>query len=74
MSSADAFILVYDVCDSSTFEEMRSLRDEIHEIKNTQQVPIVVVGNKIDIANADDNLRQVIFLKPYIQHPVKRIN
>ncbi|XP_068901311.1 ras-related protein Rap-1 isoform X3 [Tenebrio molitor] len=50
ISSADAFILVYDVTDSSTFEEARTLRDQIHETKATSNVPIVVVGNKIDLA------------------------
>lgn len=49
ISSADAFILVYDVTDSSTFEECRTLRDQIHETKGTSSVPIVVVGNKIDL-------------------------
>ena len=51
MSSADAFILVYDVNDASTFEEVRALRDQIHETKGGTAVPIVVVGNKIDLAD-----------------------
>ncbi|KAJ9595155.1 hypothetical protein L9F63_013563, partial [Diploptera punctata] len=51
MSSADAFILVYDVNDASTFEEVRVLRDHIHETKGGTSVPIVVVGNKIDLAD-----------------------
>lgn len=50
ISSADAFILVYDVTDNSTFEEARAIRDQIHEAKATTNVPIVVVGNKIDLA------------------------
>ncbi|KAL1517859.1 hypothetical protein ABEB36_001567 [Hypothenemus hampei] len=49
ISSADAFVLVYDVTDVNTFEEARSLRDQIHEIKGSSNVPIVVVGNKIDL-------------------------
>lgn len=49
ISSADAFILVYDVTDASTFEEARALRDQIHETKGGTAVPIVVVGNKIDL-------------------------
>lgn len=49
ISSADAFILVYDVTDASTFEEARALRDQIHETKCSNNVPIVVVGNKIDL-------------------------
>lgn len=49
ISSADAFILVYDVNDAATFEEARALRDQIHETKGGTAVPIVVVGNKIDL-------------------------
>lgn len=49
ISSADAFILVYDVNDSCTFEEVRALRDQIHETKGGTAVPIVVVANKTDL-------------------------
>uniref|UniRef100_A0A182N3F5 GTP-binding protein Rhes n=1 Tax=Anopheles dirus TaxID=7168 RepID=A0A182N3F5_9DIPT len=59
ISSADAFILVYDVTDSITFEEVKAIREQIHEIKSTTAVPIVVVGNKTDLSDDDEDLRQV---------------
>ncbi|ETN64842.1 MRAS2 [Anopheles darlingi] len=59
ISSADAFILVYDVTDSGTFEEVKAIREQIHEIKSTTAVPIVVVGNKTDLSEEDEDLRQV---------------
>ncbi|XP_030382243.1 ras-related protein Rap-2b [Scaptodrosophila lebanonensis] len=59
ISSADAFILVYDVTDAGTFEEVRAIRDQIHETKSTTAVPIVVVGNKIDLLAEDGDLREV---------------
>ncbi|XP_034111809.1 ras-related protein Rap-2b isoform X1 [Drosophila albomicans] len=59
ISSADAFILVYDVTDATTFEEVRAIRDQIHETKATTAVPIVVVGNKIDLLTEDTELREV---------------
>ncbi|KAM8720756.1 hypothetical protein ACLKA7_006745 [Drosophila subpalustris] len=58
ISSADAFILVYDVTDATTFEEVRAIRDQIHETKATTAVPIVVVGNKIDLIAEDAELRE----------------
>uniref|UniRef100_A0A1S4H7B1 GTP-binding protein Rhes n=1 Tax=Anopheles gambiae TaxID=7165 RepID=A0A1S4H7B1_ANOGA len=58
ISSADAFILVYDVTDSITFEEVKAIREQIHEIKSTTAVPIVVVGNKTDLSDEDEDLRQ----------------
>lgn len=59
ISSADAFILVYDVTDAATFEEARTIRDQIHETKATTAVPIVVVGNKIDLLDENSDLREV---------------
>ena len=50
ISNADAFILVYDICDMSTFEDVRVIRDQILETKGSPAVPIVVVGNKLDLA------------------------
>lgn len=61
MSSADAFILVYDVTDACTFEEAKLIRDQIHESKGTSAVPIVVVGNKIDLLEEDEDKREVIY-------------
>lgn len=60
MQSADAFILVYDITDSDSFAEVRALRDQIHETKESTAVPIVVVGNKVDLA--ETGARQVSFL------------
>ncbi|XP_059056960.1 ras-related protein Rap-1 [Achroia grisella] len=59
MQSADAFILVYDITDADSFTEVRVLRDQIHETKESTAVPIVVVGNKVDLAETGD--RQVEF-------------
>ncbi|KAG8306901.1 hypothetical protein J6590_035979 [Homalodisca vitripennis] len=50
ISSADAFILVYSVVDAASFEEARVIREQILETKGGV-VPIVVVGNKIDLAD-----------------------
>ncbi|XP_014478843.1 PREDICTED: ras-related protein Rap-1 [Dinoponera quadriceps] len=50
IKSADAFILVYDVNDSNTFLEVKTLRAQILNTKGA--VPIVVVGNKVDLVEA----------------------
>lgn len=57
INSADAFVLVYDVTDLSSFEAVTTLREEIRTAKVDRQVPIVVVGNKTDLVG--DHQRQV---------------
>ncbi|CAH0395044.1 unnamed protein product [Bemisia tabaci] len=51
ISSSEAFVLVYSIADAASFEEARVLRDQIIEIKGSASVPIVVVGNKLDLAD-----------------------
>ncbi|XP_078082118.1 rasd family member 4 [Mustelus asterias] len=48
IQSSDAFALVYAVDDAQSFEAVRSLRDEILDIKEDKYTPIVVIGNKAD--------------------------
>ncbi|KAL2087212.1 hypothetical protein ACEWY4_018271 [Coilia grayii] len=48
IQSSDAFALVYAIDDPESLEAVKSLRDEILEIKADKYTPIVVVGNKTD--------------------------
>lgn len=48
IQNSDAFALVYAVDDPESLEAVKSLRDEILEIKEDKYTPIVVVGNKVD--------------------------
>lgn len=48
IQNSDAFALVYAVDDPSSLEAVKSLREEILEVKEDKYTPIVVIGNKID--------------------------
>lgn len=48
IQNSDAFALVYAVDNPESLEVVKSLRDEILEIKEDKFTPIVVVGNKMD--------------------------
>lgn len=48
IQNSDAFALVYAVNDPESLEAVKSLREEILEIKEDKFTPIVVVGNKMD--------------------------
>ena len=42
-------VQVYDVTSRKTFDDIVALRDEIFRTKGTEDVPIVLVGNKCDL-------------------------
>jgi len=47
----DAFILVYSLADDNSIDEVMRLQQEIQEIKQTIDVPLVIVGNKTDLVS-----------------------
>ncbi|KAJ1561030.1 hypothetical protein HK096_006255 [Nowakowskiella sp. JEL0078] len=59
--SADAYLLVYDVTDSSSFDKMFDLYKLIVRTKQQypSKIPIVLVGNKIDTVSAGSAVKQL---------------
>eukprot|EP01110_Echinostelium_bisporum_P003623 TRINITY_DN18820_c0_g1_i1.p1 TRINITY_DN18820_c0_g1~~TRINITY_DN18820_c0_g1_i1.p1 ORF type:complete len:189 (-),score=73.31 TRINITY_DN18820_c0_g1_i1:141-707(-) len=49
MKTGQGFILVYSVTSPTSFEAAGKLRDQILKIKNIPKIPIILVGNKIDL-------------------------
>lgn len=49
MKTGQGFVLVFSIASTSSMDEMLSLRDEIVRIKDDENVPIVIVGNKADL-------------------------
>uniref|UniRef100_A0A6P7FA48 Ras-like protein family member 10B n=1 Tax=Diabrotica virgifera virgifera TaxID=50390 RepID=A0A6P7FA48_DIAVI len=49
LRSATAYILVFDLSNIDTFQYVRTLREQICESRNMQNVPLLVVGNKQDL-------------------------
>ncbi|CAG8531758.1 16183_t:CDS:2 [Acaulospora morrowiae] len=48
ISGGEAFIIVYSISSRSTFERVKEFRDQILHVKNSDKVPIILVGNKSD--------------------------
>lgn len=49
IKNGQGFILVYSVTDKKSLEELRAIREQISRIKGTNNVPMVLVGNKCDL-------------------------
>ncbi|KAH3871416.1 ras-related protein Rap-2a-like [Dreissena polymorpha] len=54
IATGDAFVLVYSVDNTSSFETVKILRDEIREQKPKGKYSIVVVANKVDLETFKD--------------------
>ena len=49
MKNGQGFVLVYSITAQSTFNDLQDLRDQILRAKDTDDVPLVLVGNKCDL-------------------------
>jgi len=47
--SGMGFILVYSITAESTYEDLVEIREQIVELKESEHVPMVLVGNKLDL-------------------------
>ena len=51
MRSGQGFLCVYSITNRGSFEEISAFRDQILRVKDADRVPMVVVGNKSDLAS-----------------------
>lgn len=51
MKNGQGFVLAYSIVSPSTFNDLRELREQILRVKDTDKVPMVLVGNKCDLEN-----------------------
>ena len=49
MLDGEGFLLVYSITERNSFEVIESYHRQILRVKDTQAVPIIVVGNKSDL-------------------------
>ncbi|KXN67994.1 hypothetical protein CONCODRAFT_9851 [Conidiobolus coronatus NRRL 28638] len=51
LQSADGFILVYSITLKSSFEELTFIRNQIMRVREDEQCPMIIVGNKCDLGD-----------------------
>ncbi|KAK2555937.1 Ras-related protein Rap-2a [Acropora cervicornis] len=49
IKNGQGFLLVYSLLNRQTFMDLRPMRDQILRVKNSDSVPIILVGNKSDM-------------------------
>ncbi|XP_008064203.1 ras-related protein Rap-1b-like protein [Carlito syrichta] len=49
MKNRQGFTLVYSITAQSTFNDLQDLREQILRVKDTDDVPMLLVGNKCDL-------------------------
>ncbi|RCK54877.1 Ras-like protein 1 [Candida viswanathii] len=49
MRTGEGFLLVYSINSLNSFQELNSFYDQILRVKDTDNVPVLVVGNKCDL-------------------------
>ena len=49
MRTGQGFVLVYSITSRSSFDELTAFREQILRVKDCDDVPMVIVGNKADL-------------------------
>ncbi|XP_045072782.1 GTP-binding protein RAD-like [Coregonus clupeaformis] len=52
MRIGDAYIIVYSVTDKSSFEKASELRSQLRRARQSENIPIILVGNKSDLVRS----------------------
>lgn len=52
IKSGKGFLLVYSVTDENSLKELMALREQVARIKDSENVPMVLIGNKCDLDDA----------------------
>mmetsp|Transcript_28009 Transcript_28009/g.70326 ORF Transcript_28009/g.70326 Transcript_28009/m.70326 type:complete len:189 (-) Transcript_28009:222-788(-) len=51
IKGGEGFILVYSVTSTSTFKEVSQIRSQMVRVKETENIPLILVGNKCDLSD-----------------------
>jgi Ras-related protein Rap-1A len=51
LKDGEGFVLVYSTTAQSTFKDLMEMHDQIIRVKDTHDVPMILVGNKVDLAD-----------------------
>lgn len=58
MRTGEGFLLVYSIIDMRSFSEMEDFYQQILRVKDQDNVPLVLVGNKKDLEDLDRQVHE----------------
>ncbi|KAK2154149.1 hypothetical protein LSH36_275g03001 [Paralvinella palmiformis] len=76
MRTGEGFLCVFAVNNSRSFEDINQYREQIKRVKDADEVPMVLVGNKVDLPTRTVETRQGKLLSdsygiPYVESSAK---
>ncbi|CAF0977149.1 unnamed protein product [Brachionus calyciflorus] len=75
--SGEGFLLVFSITEQESFDVLDEFREQILRVKNAEDVPLILIGNKSDLQNSRQVRQEVAtdkankWLKPYIETSAK---
>lgn len=51
IKNGQGFVVVFSITSLQTFQDIRTMKEQITRVKGTLQVPLLLVGNKCDLAS-----------------------
>ena len=63
------FLLVFDVNNAKSFDEASNYIEQINRIKDSEDVPIVLVGNKCDLPTRNVDMKQAKEMADNLESP-----
>lgn len=51
IKNGQGFVLCYSVTSQSSFNDLQGLHEQIQRVKDVSNVPLIIVGNKCDLAD-----------------------
>jgi GTPase KRas protein len=58
MRTGEGFLIVFAVNNATSFEEINAYREQIKRVKDADEVPMVLVGNKCDLPTRSIDMQQ----------------
>merc|ERR1712241_1125234 len=73
MRTGEGFLIVFAVNNAKSFEDITAYREQIKRVKDAEEVPMVMVGNKCDLPTRSVDMQQArdVARIPFIETSTK---